>query len=316
VRGAGKSSTYRSGSDSNCTRLQEFVDSFGPCRLLREVTETDLPEYYQHHCKSVAASSAGTYIGQLLGMLKCAGETRPDLVNWLRPKVKTSKKNQYDRRAFEQEEYDTLVSALLNPPRPKCREIYREAADAVRILRNTGARLNEGLRLRLSQLNHAKRTVHLYASKTERERDVPLTDSVCRIVQARIREGLADAEYLFAGACVDRFDAQIADLVRRVAVASGLDYGQKRGLTLHSLRHAYITHLLANGVDAPTVMEYSGHKSYESFSLYLHKTDLGEKRARLILGNVDGLLTDRESEENVQNDSNETASPAKALRMK
>jgi site-specific recombinase XerD len=35
----------------------------------------------------------------------------------------------------------------------------------------------------------------------------------------------------------------------------------------------YITHLLANGVDAPTVMEFSGHKSYQSFSVYLHKTD-------------------------------------------
>jgi integrase len=52
--------------------------------------------------------------------------------------------------------------------------------------------------------------------------------------------------------------------------------------TLHSLRYTYITHLLANGVDAPTVMEYSGHKSYRSFSVYLHKTDLGEERACLI----------------------------------
>jgi hypothetical protein len=63
-------------------------------------------------------------------------------------------------------------------------------------------------------------------------------------------------------------------------------------------------------------MEYSGHKSYMSFSLYLHKTDLGEKRARLTLENIDGMLTDAESAESIQNDSNATASPAKVLRMK
>ena len=63
------------------------------------------------------------------------------------------------------------------------------------------------------------------------------------------------------------------------------------GFTLHSLRHTYITHLLSNGVDAPTVMQLSGHKSYQSFSVYLHRTDLGEKRDCLILEIVDQLLT-------------------------
>jgi hypothetical protein len=38
-------------------------------------------------------------------------------------------------------------------------------------------------------------------------------------------------------------------------------------------------------------MEYSGHKSYQSFSVYLHKTDMGERRACLTLEAVDGLLT-------------------------
>jgi hypothetical protein len=45
------------------------------------------------------------------------------------------------------------------------------------------------------------------------------------------------------------------------------------------------------GVDAPTVMEYSGHKSFQRLSVYLHKTDMGEKRACLILESVDHLLT-------------------------
>lgn len=66
----------------------------------------------------------------------------------------------------------------------------------------------------------------------------------------------------------------------------------RRSAQLYALLvHPFHFDLLANGVDAPTVMEYSGHKSYQSFSVYLHKTDMGERRACLILEGVDHSLT-------------------------
>ena len=58
-----------------------------------------------------------------------------------------------------------------------------------------------------------------------------------------------------------------------------------------SVNRLHICRLLTNGVDAPTVMKYSGHKSYPSFSVYLRKTELGEKRACLIVETVDHFLT-------------------------
>ena len=86
----------------------------------------------------------------------------------------------------------------------------------------------------------------------------------------------------------------IVESLARVAGAkqAKISYGgfDADGFTLHSLRHTYFTHLLANGVDAPTVMEYSGHKSFQSFSVYLHKTDLARSRACLILESVDHLI--------------------------
>lgn len=91
----------------------------------------------------------------------------------------------------------------------------------------------------------------------------------------------------------NEFDRQIARACRQAAKQAEIAYGRFNGdgFTLHSLRHTYITHLLASGLDAPTVMQLSGHKSYQSFSVYLHKTDLGEKRACLILEAVDRFLT-------------------------
>lgn len=47
------------------------------------------------------------------------------------------------------------------------------------------------------QLNFAKRTIRLYASKTENERDVPMSKGVVDLLQARIGEGLVDDETSF-----------------------------------------------------------------------------------------------------------------------
>src|SRR6185295_9594137 len=171
--------------------------------------------------------------------------------------------------------------------------IWREAADAVRLLRNTGGRLNEVLRLKWTQVNLPSKIVTLYASKTERERTVPISSAVVDLLEARKADGVTSDLHVFARAATNEFDRQVSRACRQAAKQAQISYGRFNGdgFTLHSLRHTYITHLLANGVDAPTVMEYSGHKSYQSFSVYLHKTDLGEKRACLILEGVDHLLT-------------------------
>jgi hypothetical protein len=47
VRARDKARQYHHNVNSNCKVLQEFVDEFGPTRLIRECTETDLREFYQ-----------------------------------------------------------------------------------------------------------------------------------------------------------------------------------------------------------------------------------------------------------------------------
>jgi len=237
-------------------------------------------------------------------MLKYARKTKADLYNWLPPEVKYEKKILHSGRIVDGAEYEQLALALLNPQRPdvqKCSHwsmrkravLWREAADAVRLLRNTDGRLNQVLRLKWPQINLVKKVVTLYASKTERERTAPLSGAMVDLLKARKQEGLASDLHVFARAVTNEFDRQVSRACRLAAKQAKLAYGRfdGDGFTLHSLRHTYITHLLANGVDAPTVMEYSGHKSYQSFSVYLHKTDLGQKRACLILEGVDGILT-------------------------
>jgi len=53
------------------------------------------------------------------------------------------------------------------------------------------------------------------------------------------------------------------------------------------------------GNDVGTVMKYSGHKTLESFSNYIHPTDEGRTVSMQALDNVDGILTTQGSVEGV-----------------
>jgi integrase len=283
VRARDKDYQYAHNVKSNCKILQEFVDHFGPNRMIRECTETNLREFYQILCfrPTLNKNSAGVFIGRVQGMLKAAQKAKPDLVNWLRPTLKVNRTPEFERRVVEPWEYAALVNILLNPPLAPSRQrernaLWREAGDAVNLLRMTGGRLNEILRMKLDQFMWTKGKVRLFASKTENQRDLPIWDCIREVVQRRISEGLTDGEYLFPRAKVITFDNAIARACRKAARLAQLNYGQANGFTCHSLRHTFVTDMMeATGNDVALVMSYSGHKSIESFKIYLHPTEKG-----------------------------------------
>src|SRR5713101_5549990 len=298
VRARDKGYQYAHNVKSNCKILQEFVDHFGPNRLIRECTETSLREFYQILCfrPTLNKNSAGVFIGRVQGMLKAAQKAKPDLVNWLRPTLTVNRTTEFERRVVEPSEYAALVNILLNSPLAPSRRLernalWREAGDAVQLLRMTGGRLNEILRMKLDQFMWPKGKVRLYATKTENQRDLPIWDCIRDVVQRRIVEGLTDGEYLFPRAKVMTFDNAIARACRKAAKLARLNYGQANGFTCHSLRHTFVTDLMeATGNDVALVMSYSGHKSMESFKIYLHPTQQGSILANQRMKTVGDFL--------------------------
>jgi len=213
-------------------------------------------------------------------MLKAAQKAKPDLVNWLRPTLKVNRKPEFERRVVEDWEYRALVNILLNPPlapsrRAERNALWREAGDVVQLLRMTGARFNELLRIKLDQFMWTKGKVRVFATKTENERDLPIWNCIRDVVQRRIAEGLTDGEYLFPRAKVKTFDNAIARACRKAAKLAKINYGQANGFTCHSFRHTFVTDLMEVTKDVALVMSYSGHRSMESFKIYLHPTQQG-----------------------------------------
>jgi integrase/recombinase XerD len=122
----------------------------------------------------------------------------------------------------------------------------------------------------------------LVRGKGGRERLVPLTDPARRALAAWLTaRDAADAEHaraakpspwLFpsraAGGHLTR--AAFFAMVKQIAAAAGLD---PASLSPHALRHAFATHLLANGADLRAIQELLGHADVSTTEIYTHVLD-------------------------------------------
>jgi site-specific recombinase XerD len=60
----------------------------------------------------------------------------------------------------------------------------------------------------------------------------------------------------------------------------------KRGVSCHTLRHSYATHLLEAGMNLLTIQKFLGHSSLETTMVYLHLTMKGHENAREIINQL------------------------------
>ena len=71
--------------------------------------------------------------------------------------------------------------------------------------------------------------------------------------------------------------------LRQAKRAAGIG---KRGVSVHTLRHCYATHLLEAGVNPHVIQRYMGHASLESTMRYLHLTHKGTEDAYALIDRV------------------------------
>lgn len=169
------------------------------------------------------------------------------------------------------------------------------------LLYAAGLRVSELVGLPLSALASAERCL-LIRGKGGRERLVPVTDaaldavSAYRAVRAEHlpREGAPlrrKAErYLFpsqTAASGHLTRERFAQILRAIALEAGLDPGK---VSPHVLRHAFATHLLANGADLRSVQSLLGHADVSTTEIYTHVLD---ERLKALVNTAHPLARDR-----------------------
>ena len=133
---------------------------------------------------------------------------------------------------------------------------------------HTSMRLREILAIRLKDIDVERCNIHIPKAKSGM-RDQPITPELATFLKDYMRMVPKDQSWLFpSNKSKSGHYESIERPWRRVLEAAGLDpYLYVR----HSLRHTAITHLVQAGVDLPTVMRISGHKSLSMVQRYSHQ---------------------------------------------
>lgn len=145
----------------------------------------------------------------------------------------------------------------------------------IELIYGAGIRLSETHRLDVRDLDLEAREARVLG-KGNRERIVPVTRSAVSAVRkylaARVREDpvrfrAAPEDPLFRNRRGGRLSTRgiqrrVGRYLRRVG----------EGLTVHSLRHSFATHLMDGGADIRAVQELLGHRQLSSTQRYTHMT--------------------------------------------
>lgn len=147
-----------------------------------------------------------------------------------------------------------------------------------------GLRLQEGIGLRVGDIDSARALVHVHLGKGAKDRYVPLPQRTLELLRAywrthRNREWLFPAPGRAGGgessATVPMHCGGVQEAFRLALAQANI---HKRA-SVHTLRHAYATHLLERGIDLRHIQEYLGHNTPSTTSIYTHLTDKANRRA-------------------------------------
>jgi len=147
-----------------------------------------------------------------------------------------------------------------------------------------GLRLGEGLGLEVGDIDAQRRRVHVRQAKGGRDRYVPLPEPTLQYLR-RYWSTHRHPQLLFPNASGNAATIRAATGamdrggVQGALKAARIDCGIHKHLTVHSLRHAYATHLLELGVDLRSIQVVLGHYRTETTARYAHLTEVNRQQA-------------------------------------
>ncbi len=152
---------------------------------------------------------------------------------------------------------------------------------------SAGLRASELVRLKLTDIDSGRMMIRVGQGKGNKDRYTLLSPRVLRHLRDYWLK-YRPSSWLFQGQKPDRPLDRVS--ASKVFIAAKEEAGIHKTGGIHSLRHAFATHLLEAGVDAHTIQLLMGHKSILSTMRYLQVTrkKLGDTRSPLDLLTIPG----------------------------
>lgn len=171
-------------------------------------------------------------------------------------------------------EYEQVVR-LLNTP-PSTTWLGARDRAMLEVLYSTGMRVSELVSLNMDDVDFLGEVIHI-RGKGKKERLCPIGSSALQSIQHYIEfrnrrmanDSNFDSRVLFANKHGKRLSTRsVRRKMDKYLVEAGLD----PGISPHTLRHSFATHMLNNGADLRCVQELLGHQSLSTTQIYTHVT--------------------------------------------
>jgi site-specific recombinase XerD len=150
-----------------------------------------------------------------------------------------------------------------------------------------GLRVSEATRLKVSDLDRERKLIHVRGGKGNKDRQVMLAEPLREVLAAYWRWKKPD-DWLFPGdkAGCPLSTHTVFETCRKAARLAGI----AKSVHPHSLRHAFATHLLDDGVSLIVIQALLGHANLKTTARYLHVSEAALRSTRSpleMLGSLD-----------------------------
>ncbi len=155
-----------------------------------------------------------------------------------------------------------------------------------------GLRLQEGLYLEVSDIDGPRKLIHVHRGKGAKDRYVPLPESTYALLRRYWRTH-RNPSLIFPAVGRGGQEGPTSQIpmsiegvqgaLRKAKFAADI---KKKGVSVHTLRHSYATHLLEAGVNLRVIQKNLGHSNIETTMIYLHLTNKGMEDAYQIINSI------------------------------
>jgi site-specific recombinase XerD len=130
-----------------------------------------------------------------------------------------------------------------------------------------GLRVSEAVALKVSHIDSQRRLLRIEQGKGQKDRYAMLSPRLLEILRRYYRAARPQGDYLFPSW---RKDHHICTTSLQLACReAALHAGIHKRVTVHSLRHAFATHLLENGADIRIIQALLGHSQINTTARYV-----------------------------------------------
>ena len=214
-----------------------------------------------------------TAIGRLTSFYTYLTKRNISIYNPFHGIVKLRREKTLPKNILNEENMGTLLSRLKNFMNGKDlnekRQLYKAHVIA-ELMYSTGARINEVMSLRASDIDFNCGTVKLKDSKTGKTRSGILNSFALHVLRLYLDEMREDVLFLKNGADISLLFGSgshliiwINEIVNRESVKLTLGH-----FASHNFRHAFGAHLLKNGCDIRYIQELLGHVRLGTTQVY------------------------------------------------